>query len=125
MLVEERARIVLGGEVAALPAPVGPGAGEAVEHLAGVRFAAEALFSGSSASARSSAAERHSQDGTGVFFELLQAARHAGLAEILLRQNVGGDLAPMLGDVEIVEPEDDGAVGVLDLGCGAPEGDAA
>ena len=39
VLVEEGARVVLAGEVAALPAPVGPGAGQAVEHLARVALA--------------------------------------------------------------------------------------
>ena len=33
VLVEEGLRVGLGGEIAALPAPIGPGAGEPVEHL--------------------------------------------------------------------------------------------
>ena len=52
-----------------------------------------------------------------------QARRHAGLAEILLRQDVGRHLAPVLGDREVLEPEDDGAVRVLDLRGGAAERD--
>ena len=52
----------------------------------------------------------------GVLFDLLQRLRHAGLAEILLREDVGGDLAPMLGHAEVGAAEHDGAVGVLDLG---------
>ena len=46
VLVVEGAGVVLGGEVAALPAPVGPGAGEAVEDLAGIGLAAGALVLG-------------------------------------------------------------------------------
>ena len=46
MLVEERARILLGGEIATLPAPVGPGAGKALEDLAGIGLAARALVLG-------------------------------------------------------------------------------
>ena len=54
----------------------------------------------------------------------LQARGHAGLAEIFLREDVGGDLAPVLRHHDAFELEDDGAVGVLDLGRGAPERDA-
>src|ERR1044072_312852 len=43
MLVEEGAGIVFAVEVAALPAPVGPGAGHTLEHLARAGLAAEAL----------------------------------------------------------------------------------
>ena len=124
VLVVEGARVVLGGEVAALPAPVGPGAGEAVEHLAGVVLAAVMRSaSGSSASARSSGTERHSQDGTVSSSTRLQARRHAGLAEILLRQDVGRDLAPVLGDREILQAEDDRAIRIPDLAGGAAECD--
>ena len=42
-LVIEGARILLAREIAALPAPIGPGSGQPVEHLAGVTLAAEAL----------------------------------------------------------------------------------
>ena len=45
-LVVERLGVVFGVEVAVLPAPVGPAAGEAVEDLAGVGFAAVALVFG-------------------------------------------------------------------------------
>ena len=45
-LVEEGARVLFGGEIAALPAPIGPGAGQPVEHLLCVGFAAEALVLG-------------------------------------------------------------------------------
>ena len=46
---------------------------------------------------------------------------HAGLAEILLRQNVGRDLRPEFRHLDIVELEDDRAVRILDLARGQPE----
>ena len=45
-LVHEGARVVLGLEVAALPAPVGPGAGQTVEHVGGTALAGVTLFLG-------------------------------------------------------------------------------
>ena len=39
-----------------------------------------------------------------ILLDLLQARGHAGLAEIFLRQHVGGDLRPELGHLDIVEP---------------------
>ena len=38
----------------------------------------------------------------GLFLDLLQARRHAGLAEILLRQNVGGHLRPELRHLDVL-----------------------
>ena len=123
MLVEEGARVLLGREVAALEAPVGPGAGEAIEHLAGVGLAAEALFLGELGE-RALVGDRPPRPGGDLrLLDLLQAAGDAGLAEILLREDVGGDLAPVLGHEEAVEAEDDRAVGVLDLARGAAEFD--
>ena len=70
MLVVEGAGVILAVEIAALPAPIGPGAGEAVEHLAGGASRSRcARLSGSSASAASSGTERHSQDGDGVLLD--------------------------------------------------------
>ena len=75
-LVEEGAGVLLGVEIAALPAPVGPGAGEAVEDLAASRSR--------SRSARPRAArrgpprratERQSHEGTSFSSTLLQRAR--------------------------------------------------
>ena len=91
MLVEERARVFFGGEVAALPAPVGPGAGEAIEDLAGIGLAAEAFFFWEIGERRFIGDRTPQPRGDLRLFEFLQARRDAGLAEILLRQNVGGD----------------------------------
>ena len=63
-LVEEGAASSSRVEIAALPAPIGPGAGEPVEDLAGVVLGDGALASGRAASAASSGTERHSQEGT-------------------------------------------------------------
>ena len=53
-----------------------------------------------------------------------QRPRHAGLAEILLRQHVAGHLAPAFGNFDVGLGEDDGAVGIADLAGGVAEGDA-
>ena len=45
-LVEEGARVFLGGEIAALPAPIAPRAGQPVEQLARIAFTAVALIFG-------------------------------------------------------------------------------
>jgi hypothetical protein len=45
----------------------------------------------------------------------LVGARHARLAEVLLREDVGRDLTPVLGDVDVLDGEDDGAVRVANL----------
>jgi hypothetical protein len=56
-------------------------------------------------------------------FDALEACGHAGLAEVLLGQDVGRHCAPVLGDREVLALEDDRAVRILDLGGGAAEGD--
>ena len=50
-----------------------------------------------------------------VLLDLLQARGHAGLAEIFLGEHVGRHLAPALGNLDIVELEDDRAVRVANL----------
>ncbi len=78
----------------ALPAPIGPAAGEAVEHLLGAELADIALVLGEEGQ-RLGVGHRAPQAGRdGLFLDLLQARGDAGLAEILLGQHVGGDLRP-------------------------------
>src|SRR4029079_597469 len=123
VLVEEGARIVLGREIAALPAPVGPGASHAVEDLAGVRLPARALLP---RPLRQSPLVRHRAPQPGGdlrFLDALEAYGHAGLAEVFLGQDVGGHRAPVLGYGEVLALEYDWAVRILDLGGGAAEGD--
>jgi hypothetical protein len=116
-LVEEGGGVFFRREVAALPAPIGPAAGEAVEHLLGAELADIALAFGEQGQ-RLGVGHRAPQPGRhGLFLDLLQARGDAGLAEVLLRQDVGGDLRPELGHFDIFEPEHDRTVGVADLGC--------
>ena len=57
------------------------------------------------------------EGGDGLFLDLLQACGDAGLAEIFLRQHVGGDLRPGVGDLDIVEMENHRAVRIAYLRC--------
>src|SRR6185312_11974331 len=59
----------------------------------------------------------------GFLLDLLAARRHAGLAEIFLRQHVGGDLRPLLGHLDVVGMEDDGAVRIADFARGEAKHD--
>ena len=59
--------------------------------------------------------------GDGILFDLLQAGGDAGLAEIFLRQHVGGDLRPEFRHLDIVELEHHRAVRIADLAGGQPE----
>src|SRR5208283_1891011 len=61
--------------------------------------------------------------GNALLLDLFQARRDAGLAEIFLRQHVGGDLRPLLRHFDVVGMEDDGAVRIADLAGGEPEDD--
>ena len=94
VFVEEGARVGLGREVAALPAPIGPGAGEPVEHLLAGLLADKALGLGQRAERRVIGGRTPQPRRHGFLLDLLQAGGHAGLAEIFLRQHVGGDLRP-------------------------------
>src|SRR5262249_55005825 len=51
--------------------------------------------------------------------DLVAGAGDARLAEVLGGDDVGGELAPALGDLEVLELEDGGAVGIADLGRAA------
>ncbi len=122
--VEEGAGVVLGVEIAALPAPVGPGAGETVEDLAGVMLGGGALGRGEFARGFLVGDGAPQPRGDGVLLDPLQLRRHAGLAEILLGEDVGGDLAPRRGHLDALELEDDRTVRIADLAPGRPEFDA-
>ena len=113
--------VLFGGEVAALPAPIGPAAGEAIEHLLGGALAADALGFGQGGERGVVGDGAPQEGGDGLFLDLLQRGGHAGFAEILLRQHVGGDLRPEVGHFDVVETEHDGAIGIPDLAGGQPE----
>ena len=120
-LVEEGAGVLLGVEVAALPAPIGPGAGETVEDLPRIALRGAALALGYGLQ-RCLVGDRAPQPrGDVVLLELLQARRHAGLAEILLGDDVARHLAPRRGHLDVVQLEDDGAIRVADFTACRPE----
>ncbi len=122
-LVVIGARVLLRVEIAGLPAPIGPGAGEPVEHLFGRDFRDVALGLGKMLErllvrGRPPQERRHA-----VLLDALQARRDARLAEIFLRQHVGRDLAPDGRNLDVVEREDDRAVGIADLALRRREDD--
>src|SRR6185437_7061442 len=121
VLVVEGARVFVRVEVAALPAPIGPRAGKAIEHLLARLLADGALLLGQRRECVLIGDRAPQEGGDGVLFELLQPGGHAGLAEILLRQDVGGDLRPEFRHLDIVELEHHGAVRIPDLAGREPE----
>ena len=121
-LVVVGVRVGLAVEIAALPTPVGPGAGQPVEHLLGAGLAA---------GRRAVAGGVPGQPGGHVLLgdglhDGLQIRRggDAGLAEIFLGQNVDGDLGPVFRRFHPVVPEHDRTVRIADLARRLPEGDA-
>ena len=121
--VEKGLRVVFAVEIAALEAPIGPGAGETVEHLPGRGFADDAFFFGQGGQGGFIGDRAPQEGGDGVFLDLLQARGHAGLAEIFLREHVAGDLAPGGGNFDAVLGENGRAVGIADFALGLPEFD--
>src|SRR5512147_2362161 len=123
-LVEEGAGVLLGGEIAGLPAPIGPSSGHPVEHLAGVGLSAEAGILGKSGKRVLIWNRPPQPGGEGGFLDLLGGGRHAGLTEVFLGKDVGGDRAPMSRHREALEVEDHRAVWIADLARAVPEGDS-
>src|ERR1700677_4935331 len=116
-LVIESAGVGLAVEIAALPSPISPGAGQAVEHLlGGMLTGGFAAASGISLLAPEKI--RHAFFGRGP-----QSLGHAGLAEIFLRQHIGGHLAPAFGHFDAVLDEYHRAVRITDLASGETERD--
>ena len=112
--VAERLGVFLRVEIAALPAPIGPGPGEPVEHLPRADLAGRALVL-RQVGERLRIGDGAPQEGGDRFSsDALQLRGHAGLAEIFLRQHVGGDLAPTRGNLDIIEREHHGPVGIAD-----------
>ena len=80
------------------------------------RLAREALASRAARRARPRRApSATARTGTVSSSTRFSARGHAGLAEILLREDVGRDLAPGRRNVDVLEPEDDRAVRIPDL----------
>ena len=114
-LVIKGARVVLGGKIAALPAPIGPGAGETAEDLAGIGFRTVALGLGELGERLFVGNRTPEPRGNVVLLYLFQGPRHARLAEIFLRDDVSGDLAPGRRYGNILEPEHHRPVRVADF----------
>ena len=118
LLVEEGLCIVFRLEIAALPAPIGPAAGKAIENLLGAHLGAETLVLGQFGEF-GFIRHRAPQEGRNVvFLNLLQMLRHAGLAEIFLRQNVGCHLAERFWHIDVFKAENDRAVRIADFAGG-------
>ncbi len=114
-LVHEGAGVFLAIEIAALPAPVGPGAGQPVEHVAGAGLGAGALMLGQPGEGRLVGDRAPQEGGDGILLDLAQPRGHAGLAEIFLGQDVARHLAELRRHVDVGQSEDDRAVRVPDL----------
>src|SRR5690606_15027710 len=95
--------------------PVGPGAGETVEDLTRIGLRTITLVLGKLGERLLIGHRTPEERRDVVLLDLLQPCRDTGLAEILLRENVGRDLAELRRDVDVLEPEHDGTVGVLDF----------
>src|SRR5262245_55249441 len=83
-LVEKRAGILLGREIAALPPPISPCPGQSIEHLAGIGPAAIALPLGERNQNRLVGNRPPQPRRDGALFDALRLRRYPGLAEIFL-----------------------------------------
>ena len=119
--VAKRLRVLLAVEVTALPAPVGPGAGEAVEDLFGGNFGCVSLVFRQIGEGFRIGDRSPEEGGNAVFLDALQPGRHAGLAEIFLGENVAGDLAPLRRGLDVFEREHHRTVRVADFALRGPE----
>ena len=120
-LVVERARIGLGSEVAGLPAPVGPGPGQTVEHLHGTALAGQTLGGGQLRQGRLVGHPPAQPLGHALFGHRPQPGRDTGFTEIFLRQDIHGHLRPGRRHLDALELEHDRAVRVADLARRLPK----
>src|SRR3984893_17931147 len=94
-LVVEHAGVLRGVEIAALPAPIGPGPGHAVEDVSGIGFAAVTGSLGQTGQ-RPPVGSVAPQPGRHTLLDdRRQARRYTRLAEVLLGEAVAGDLDPL------------------------------
>ena len=110
--------VILGVEIAALPAPIGPGSGQTVENLLG------GMFAGSLGVSILLLAPQ--PFGHTFFAHGLQGLGfgHAGAAEILLSQDVAGHLGPFGRHLDITLGEDHRSIGIADFRGGVLKADA-
>ena len=121
-LVVIGARVLFAVEIAGLPSPIGPGAGEAVEHLLRRNLRAHALVLGERAQRRLVGDRAPQERGNALLLDALHARGDAGFAEIFLRQHVGRDLAPGGGHFDALKRKHHRAVRIADLALGGREG---
>ena len=120
-LVVIGAGVVFIGEIAALPAPIGPGPGHPVEHLLGRGFADKALIFGQSFQHIGIGHGAPQEFGHALFLDALERRRNARLAEVFLRDHVRGDLAEALGHFHGLVTEHHLAIGIADFRGGGGE----
>ena len=122
-LVEEGVRVRLRIEIAALPTPVGPGAGEPLEDLFRGMFADAALLFRKLRQSRFVGSRAPQPRGNGLLLDLLQPRGDPCLAEVFLGQHVGGDLRPEAWHFDVVGVEHHRAVRIANLAFRQPERD--
>ena len=115
MLVIKGEGVVLGGEIATFPAPIGPAACKAVKHLLGAHFGTVALIFGQFGEGFFISNRTPQPRRNAGFFNLLQHCGHTGFAEIFLRKHIGGHLGPRFGNLDIFQTKHHRTIGVTDL----------
>jgi hypothetical protein len=124
-LIPESPGIGLAVEIATFPAPIGPGAGHPIEDLLGGRLAHGAL---GLRQGRQRIMVRHmaAQPGRNTWLiHGFQGCGNSSLAEILLRQDVAGDLRPRLRHLDTRQAEDDRSIRIANLARRSDELDLA
>ena len=123
MLVVERARIFLAFEIASLPAPVGPGAGEPMNDLPCGGFPAEAILL-CNGFERFLIGGRPLQPGrNAALLDAHENFGNPGAAQVLLCEDVRSNLAPVSGNLNLGCLENDRAIGISDLAGGTAKFD--
>ena len=122
--VKESLGMVFVLEIAALPAPISPCPGEAIKHLRGGHFRNKTLFFRQQRQRRLIGNRTPEEGRHVVFFNALQLRWHPGFAEIFLRQNVGGNLAPHLRHINAIKAEHHRPIRITDFALGFTESNA-
>src|SRR5690606_20038877 len=120
-LVEEGAGIGFRVEIAMLPAPIGPGAGHAVEKLGGAGLAAGRAALQRLFVRRVGGLAALQPCGHAVLGHALEGRGHTSLAQTALGQHVGRHLRPFGGHFHPVEMEHHRAVGIADFAADGGE----
>ena len=122
--VVKRAGIRLGVEIAAFPAPIGPGASQPVKDLPGVFLRAKALVFRQIVQAGLVCFMSPKPGRNVLIFDRAKGCGHACFAEVFLRQNISRNLAPVCRNCDVIKPKHNRAVGVSDFACRRAEFDS-